>query len=403
MAVTVASIWLLTVVTVAGASTPLGEEARPTIRQPAPVLLEAAKCPPNAQGHIRAWLKFHQQQPAANLQEFVTNHDLSILTLGWEWGDHQTHFPIKTGQPLDAALRDLQEYQKAHLTSLIHSTTMVLDTNQADTAVAEDLRSQLADYRRQLTYVSNNPIQVAAIEIGMPASRTLAVDNLPDVRVTDCRGDVPTPKLEKPPVKETPIKAMYGSYKPTSGEILLTDLELDPSAPYMINYFRFSDLSEFTGDHKSYEHDVKIEPWDFTECLRTRTWDVPGDGVGPTTDCSGIVSTNLPSTAAWYYDTRFMDEGQKDFTMGIRWTNTLTVNTSYWFKVSLTDTTESEATLYLDRQLQGAPTNAIEQTFCIAYTPVIGVGAACAFPYANEDAKTFTILSNEVNYYKWSD
>lgn len=375
------------------------------VQQPAPVTLDATRCPTGAKGEIRAWLKFNQQQALSDIEKFVATHDVSVHTLGWEWGDNQTHFPVDAGQSLKSAMGDLAEYQKAHLTSLIDSMSRTLEVRKDNKMIVADISAQLADYRNQFEYVSSQPIQVAAIEVVAPAERALALADINQVAVVGCMGKAEMSEHDAPAVTATPPTATYASYSPDSGEVYWDDQEFHPAAPFITNQFRFDDLSEFTGDHRSYEHDIKISPWDFTECRKTTTWNAIGDPYEAITDCRGPVSTNVQSTASWYYDTRMGDQGsdQKDFTMGIRYADTLRTDYTYYFTVSLVRPTESEATVYLDRQLGGAPETALQVAACNLYAIYIGRAAACTFAWANTGQVSYPLYAGEVVFETWND
>lgn len=369
--------------------------------------MPAAQCPADAKGELTAWLKFHDQQSLADIQAFTKARDLTVVTLGWEWGDHQTHYPVDPGQPLKSAMKDLAEYQKAHLASLIDGMERTLIARKGDKIVTADLMAQIADYRQQLEYVSKNPIQVAVVEVKAPAKQALALVELKQVTVVECLGVTDTADLVLP--AETlagPPTANFESYAPNSGEVYWDAQPYNPTAPFLTNYFRFDDLSEFTGDHKSYEHDVKITPPNFTECRKTFTWDVPGDPYGASTDCRGPVSTNVPSTAAWYYDTRMGDQGatEKDFTMGIRWANKLRTNYTYHFTVNVKTPTLAAATMLLDRQLGGAPQTPLQEIACNLYAIRIGRAAACTFAWDHTGQNiSFVLNESGVVYETWND
>lgn len=404
-----AAVLLVASVGSASATSSAGSRLTTQVLQPSPVPLNAAQCPTEAMGEITAWVKFHEQQSLADLQAFVKANSLTVHTLGWEWGDHQTHYPVDPGQSLESAMKDLATYQRAHLASLIDGMTRTLVARQNDKVVTADLTAQIADYRKQLEYVPRNPIQVAVVEVRAPAEQATALMGLKQVTVVECFGVAETSPVVLPAeAASRPPSANYESYAPNSGEVYWDDQDYMPGAPFLTNYFRFDDLSEFTGDHKSYEHDVKISPPNFTECRKTMTWDAPSppDPFGESTDCRGPVSTNVPSTASWYYDTRMGDQGatEKDFTMGIRWANKLRTDYTYHFTVKVNAPTLAVASMFLDRQLGGAPRGLKEQGACTLYSMYIQVGAACTFAWANTGQNfSYVLPDGGVLYEIWSD
>ncbi|CFX97497.1 Uncharacterized [Syntrophomonas zehnderi OL-4] len=354
-----------------------------------------------------ATIRFEKQMKQADLEEFVEKNQIIIKSLEWEWGDHKTYYPVSSEISLSDAMNDLRQYQTNYLKGLIAEIPEI-QKDYAEKGITNDLDKQLEQFKIQLEYVKEKPIQVASIkvQVGNDTLKNLLVQK--GITVVDYKSLNPDSnnlysnqadlnKNEKNATESSVLTAIAG-WEPNNGIFILNDTNTY-DGPCIRNYINWTNISGFSS-YPGYEHDVKVAPFNFTEAQNTHS--IP---VSPWVDPSGPWSTNFPSSAVPYLDTRWSDStsGGKDFTIGIAKGSVLSTTTTYITTIGTNRASSnySTANVTLQAQLERLPKPGAEQEFCNQFSPTLGFPQACMFVQETGFTKYFTASRTKYNKFYW--
>lgn len=303
-----------------------------------------------------ATIRFDKQMKQADLEKFIEKKNIKIKSLEWEWGDHKTFYPVSSDASLSDAMNGLKQYQTKYLKGLIAEIPEI-QKDYTERGITNDLDEQLKQYKIQLDYVKEMPIQVASIkaQVGNDKLNGLLIQK--GITVVDFKSinsdskSVTYNNPEKDTVNSNLLTSTTG-WQPHNGIFILNDTNTY-DGPCIRNYINWTSISGFS-TYPGYEHDVKVSPFKFTEAQNTHS--IP---VTPYVDPSGPWSTNFPNSAVPYLDTRWSDStsGGKDFTIGIAKGSVLSTTTTYITTIGTkyASSSYSSANVTLQAHLKGYP------------------------------------------------
>lgn len=387
-------------------SSSVSSSALETTVQPNPVIPQSVvTCPTDAPEGVTAKLKFRTQQSVDGVTRVLSARSMTLLGLGWEWGDHVTYFPVKPGLELTEAFKAFHQHQEAYLASLIEDLSKVLKRyeQEGDELTVNNLRSKIKLYETQLEHVRTHPIKVAFVKVLTTNDEVSALAEKGEIFVMECvrivngRPSVtPTPTQQNKSISTQDVD----TWAPSSGTIIVRDNTLN-NGPYIRNFIQWRDVSGFDSvNFPGYEHDVKLSA-SFTECREVESYII---GFTRYIDCEGPWGWDFPAASSPYLDTRALDNvpvDGKDFTIGVGKAYNLATNTVYTTTVYTLKSEEDSGWVKLASQRMYEARRPDEVLFCDLYSEQFGYYAACYFVDTSMERGTWTVENGEQNWFDW--